>query len=57
MVIVEPKRNTKQELAKLAERAKQIKADPNLRHVPSEHDLRESSENAVFLAPYQYEVI
>ena len=48
------KRDLKKEFAKLSVRAKQIKADPNLRHAPNEHDIKESLENAMLLAPYQY---
>ena len=50
-------KNTQLKLADLYKRANAIKADPNLRHIPNEHDLSIASENAKLMQPYQYQTI
>ena len=46
-----------QKMSELSKRAKLVKADPKLRHIPNEHDLQVSSDNARFMQPYQHESI
>jgi len=42
-------------LSELGKRAQEIKADPNLRHVPNENDLRIMSEHVTLMAYPQYQ--
>ena len=48
---------SKSSLADIARRAAARKADPNLRHVPNENDIRVASEHAALMACHQYQAI
>ena len=52
-----PEMKVQQKLSDLAERAKAIKADPNLRHSPNEYDIRKASENANLMQSQQFKTI
>ena len=42
---------------RLRRRAADVKADPKLRHVPTDRDLRKASENASDMAYLQYQTL
>ncbi|MCL2392318.1 MAG: hypothetical protein FWC66_06890 [Oscillospiraceae bacterium] len=44
-------------LLELSKRASAIRADPNLRHAPSNHDIAVASENTKLMRAYQYQTI
>ena len=47
----------KNSLAEMAKRAAARKANPNLRHIPNEGDLRVVSEHAKIMVHFQYQTI
>ena len=50
-------RNVKEKMSDIAKRAALRRADPDLRHIPNENDLRVASENAELMAYHQGQAV
>lgn len=50
-------RSIKTKMKLLHDRAAEIKKDPNLRHVPNEHDIKKVSENTHIMQESQFNSI
>ena len=48
---------TKRKMSELSKRAKAVKGDHKLRHIPNEHDLQLASDNVRFMQLHQYKSI
>jgi hypothetical protein len=54
---MEHKIDVSKKLADLAKRADKVKIDPNLRHMPNEHDIQVVSQNTQLAQYHQYQTM
>ncbi len=50
-------KSMEEKLNRLKKMANQIKSDPNIRHIPNQHDIAKCLENTELMHPYQDKTI